>query len=336
MANEQGNQGGGTEDIRSLSPDERVRRARELAAEMRRQRAAERGEAAPTPAAPQEPATPQPAAEAPAPPAAEAAPTPAETLQPLPGEPEQPPTPAQPSTAPEPEREPVAAGPTTYPISTTPPPETPFSWRMAMGPAQKLLASVRAEAAAARARTPVAWSSRQASGKLTRRVLLLGGFWTGLGLTLATALSGLDFLFPRKVVGFGGPIAVPAEQIPQPGGDPIHVIRGKFWLVNLQPGEGTYAEFGEAGNGGLLALWHKCPHLGCTVPWRSDFVFGGSTGWFRCPCHGSTYTKGGVRVFGPAPRPMDTMAIEKQADGSIIVQTGDITQGGNNNPSRAI
>ena len=71
------------------------------------------------------------------------------------------------------------------------------------------------------------------------------------------------------------------------------------------------------------------------MPWRSGFTFESDQGWYRCPCHGSTYTKAGVRVFGPAPRSMDTMAIGIDANGNITVQTGDRTSGSADNPERA-
>jgi cytochrome b6-f complex iron-sulfur subunit len=58
-------------------------------------------------------------------------------------------------------------------------------------------------------------------------------------------------------------------------------------------------------------------------------------GWFRCPCHGSTYTDSGVRVFGPAPRSMDTMDISVSG-GRLAVNTGSITPGGPDNANRAI
>ena len=53
----------------------------------------------------------------------------------------------------------------------------------------------------------------------------------------------------------------------------------------------------------MLALYWKCVHLGCTVPWnagRSEFI---------CPCHGSVYNPNGVRIAGPAPRPLDYMGV---------------------------
>jgi len=166
---------------------------------------------------------------------------------------------------------------------------------------------------------------------VSRRTFLAGGFWSGLGLAMVGLLGApLSFLWPRKATGFGGKVTVPAAKVPAPGSEPIHIPEGKFYLANLAAGQ-------EESPGGLLALWHKCPHLGCSVPWRSDFEYGGSKGWYRCPCHGSTYTKGaGLLVFGPAPRPLDTMAIEMKDNGDVEVNTGAITKGGKDNPLRTV
>ena len=168
-----------------------------------------------------------------------------------------------------------------------------------------------------------------------RRKFILGSFWGGLGLTLLGSVGFmLDFIYPRNVRGFGGPVAAGKVSDFRAGTDPKHFLEGQFWLVNLDPAESRPG--GSGGGNGLLALWHKCPHLGCTVPWAKGFNFEGDTGWFRCPCHGSTYTKAGVRVFGPAPRSMDTMAIEIDGSGNIVVQTGTRTPGGTDNPTRAV
>jgi cytochrome b6-f complex iron-sulfur subunit len=168
-------------------------------------------------------------------------------------------------------------------------------------------------------------------------LFLLGGFWTGVSaLVVALAGSSLDFMWPRGVKGFGGPITVTPDRIPPAGGDPIRIVEGRFWLVNLEAGK---TPNGEDTPGGVLALWQKCPHLGCTVPWRSDFEYQARKGWFRCPCHGSTYTReGGVIVFGPAPRPLDVFPLKVQDDGSLIVQTGRAFEGTGSasNPSRAV
>ena len=172
---------------------------------------------------------------------------------------------------------------------------------------------------------------------LGRRAFIRGGFWGGLAVSGVASAFGLwNLLWPRRITGFGTTIKVPVDRIPKPGDPPSYYIEGRFYLVNLRPDEGAFKDFGKPGPGGLLALWQKCPHLGCRVPWRSDFNFEGEPGWFRCPCHGSTYTKAGIRVFGPAPRPMDTMALEMDPQGNLLVNTGKITPGGEDNPERVL
>ena len=168
---------------------------------------------------------------------------------------------------------------------------------------------------------------------VSRRSILRFGFWSGLGAMLAgMAACGVDLLYPRGVTGFGGRVSVEPGEVPQPG-EKRPIQRGRFWLVNLTE---------EQGGPGLLALWWKCPHLGCTVPWKETFIWPDPTtgadkqGWFRCPCHGSTYTDAGIRVFGPAPRSLDTMKLEVGSDGRISVDTGSTTNGGPDNPDRAV
>ena len=182
---------------------------------------------------------------------------------------------------------------------------------------------------------PGAQVSRPARSEMSRRNFIRLSFWSGLGLTLLGSVAAtLDFLYPRGIKGFGGPVpAGKASEFPR-GGDPKHNIIGQFWLVNLDPAETRPG--GSGGGEGLLALWHRCPHLGCTVPWRSGFAFEGDQGWFRCPCHGSTYTKSGIRVFGPAPRSMTTMSVEIDDGGNITVQTGARLSGSPTNPERAV
>ena len=172
---------------------------------------------------------------------------------------------------------------------------------------------------------------------LTRRVFILGGFWSTLGLALVGLLGpSLDFAWTRDPAGAARAVRVPKDSIPKPGDAPVRIPEGRFFLVNLEPGT---TPNGEETPGGLLALWQKCPHLGCTVPWRPDFTYGGRAGWFRCPCHGSTFTKeGGILVFGPSSRPMDRFQIDPQDDGSIVVKTGVTAalKGSPENPSQTV
>jgi cytochrome b6-f complex iron-sulfur subunit len=149
----------------------------------------------------------------------------------------------------------------------------------------------------------------------------------------------LNSLYPRRIEPFGGPVVVPAQAIPKAADPPRQNFEGHFLLVHLAPGEGRIANDDASTDGGLLALWWKCPHLGCTVPWKGDFMSPydalSRRGWFNCNCHGSTYTKAGVRVFGPATRSMDTMELTVNRDGSITVDTGKIRAGDSDNPRRA-
>ncbi len=180
---------------------------------------------------------------------------------------------------------------------------------------------------------------RAATGVTRRGVLKFGVFAAlfatmgGIGATL------INTLYPRGLSGFGLPVAVPASRIPAPGGPPLPVIEGHFLLVNLLPDEGRVASNTEPSAGGLLALWQKCPHLGCTVPWKADFVSPNDPlkrkGMFNCNCHGSTYTRAGALVRGPAIRAMDTVEIEVTKEG-IVVQTGKIRRGTNDNPRLAV
>lgn len=178
------------------------------------------------------------------------------------------------------------------------------------------------------------------SRKLARRSFLRVSAFSALSLFLGSQIAGfLGFFNLRKPTGFGGVVTVAANLVPAPGAEPVRVSEGKFWLVNLTGPEGDV--LGVGGTGGLMALYWKCPHLGCSVPWNGGFNgatvnFPGVIGWFRCPCHGSTYSRAGIRVFGPAPRPMDTMELTPNADGSLSVNTGVITRGTADNPLRAV
>lgn len=167
---------------------------------------------------------------------------------------------------------------------------------------------------------------------VTRRGVLRIGFWTSMGAIVAGAVgSSLGLIWPKRVQGFGGKISA-GEVSQYPPGSKTAIAEGRCYLVHLTE---------EQGGPGLLALWWKCPHLGCTVPWKDKFVWPDPTtgtpkeGWFRCPCHGSTFTDAGILVFGPAPRPMDTMKLTVE-NRRISIDTGDITPGGPDNKQRVL
>ena len=73
----------------------------------------------------------------------------------------------------------------------------------------------------------------------------------------------------------------------------------------------------------LLALWRKCPHLGCLVPSPCESVHR-----YQCRCHQSTYNILGEKMLkGPAERGLDRFAVLIEDDGTIVIDTAQYTQG---------
>ena len=142
---------------------------------------------------------------------------------------------------------------------------------------------------------------------LTRREFL-GWAWGAslLGLTGQAGAALFGFFKPRVEPGaFGGKIVAGELGEFQPG-TMSYIQRGRFFVSRLE-------------DGGLLALWHRCTHLGCTVPWRED------EGQFHCPCHSSLFNRRGEVTGGPAPRPLDFFPLSLQ-DGKLVVDTSQPTE----------
>jgi cytochrome b6-f complex iron-sulfur subunit len=122
-----------------------------------------------------------------------------------------------------------------------------------------------------------------------------------LGPTTKAAGSGTF----GDIVDVGGPTTV-RQQITEERG--AHFVpEGRFWLVAATDGE-------------LRALYQKCTHLGCRIP------FCPTSGWFECPCHRSIFDDVGEYVSGPAPRGMDHFPVS-EASGAVRVDTGSIQPG---------
>jgi len=64
---------------------------------------------------------------------------------------------------------------------------------------------------------------------------------------------------------------------------------------------------------GFYAVSAVCTHLGCITQWKPD------ADMIACPCHGSTFRPDGVKIEGPAPRPLPHFAISLTADGELVV-----------------
>jgi cytochrome b6-f complex iron-sulfur subunit len=139
------------------------------------------------------------------------------------------------------------------------------------------------------------------------------------------------FLWPQLSGGFGskvnaGKVSDIKNAIRSNKGF-YYLAEGRTWITeypttSVDKAKSIYGTSLLAGmEAGIVALYQKCPHLGCRVP---ECV---SSQWFECPCHGSQYNRVGEKKGGPAPRGMDRFAVTITADGSAVIDTAAPIQG---------
>jgi cytochrome b6-f complex iron-sulfur subunit len=165
---------------------------------------------------------------------------------------------------------------------------------------------------------------------VTRRQFFNRGILAGLGLAVAGfGGAALAFLWPSGASGFGGKINVGSVADVQKAIDakqPFYNASAKVYIQpypkqDVKKAQKVYPSTITAGMAqGYVALYQKCVHLGCRVPWCQ------TSQWFECPCHGSKYNRVGEKRGGPAPRGLDRFVLSVSG-GSIIVDTGVIVQG---------
>jgi cytochrome b6-f complex iron-sulfur subunit len=184
-----------------------------------------------------------------------------------------------------------------------------------------------------------------AQKRLSRRRFLRRSMLVVWGTaTVASVAGALDMLYPTLSgqAGVGGsqfgsvitvgprsqfPAALPKEfKLDQAG--VFHAITARAYIVHLAANtdfllhgvdlqgllnnqnivkdkDGTY----------WIALYQRCVHLGCTVPFRDDCDS------FKCPCHGSHYNVDGEYLDGPAPRSLDRFQMSLNGE-DVAVNTG--------------
>jgi len=179
---------------------------------------------------------------------------------------------------------------------------------------------------------PVAWVPPDAESiGVTRRQFfnrsIVGMMLVGISGFGAAVIA---FMWPQVSGGFGSAITVGKvddikKQI-QDGNGFAYYPNGRMWITEypasaLPKAEAVYSPAELTGmEAGVVALYQKCPHLGCRVPECQ------TSQWFECPCHGSQYNQVGEKKGGPAPRGMDRFAMS--VDGGVLtVDTGTVIQG---------
>jgi len=146
-------------------------------------------------------------------------------------------------------------------------------------------------------------------------------FFSALGIM---GINSLAFFWPRLSGGFGtdvdaGELAEVQSQVFTPDGSvlPLFVPEAKAYIVPAPSSLSDQYVGLQVETEGLMALFQRCVHLGCRVPWC------GPSQGFECPCHGSKYNSVGEWFAGPAPRNLDRFVVEVQ-NGRFIIKTGSV------------
>jgi cytochrome b6-f complex iron-sulfur subunit len=177
-----------------------------------------------------------------------------------------------------------------------------------------------------------------AKQRLSRRRFLRRSMLAVWGLSATASVGGaLYMLYPNLAGQFGSdftvgkktdfPAAVPTKYALGTAGV-FYVQEAKTYISHLAKDttfllQGTdlsdqlsSENFVKDSDGSYwVALYQRCVHLGCTVPFRDDCDS------FKCPCHGSHYNVNGEYLDGPAPRSLDRFAMSFSGT-DVVVSTG--------------
>lgn len=167
----------------------------------------------------------------------------------------------------------------------------------------------------------------------TRRAFLNRATVTLMSASLGGFAAALiAFLWKGAEGGFGskinaGKIDDVIGQIRSAGGF-LYLPEARSWVTEYPKEAISKAEVAYGGQGavfagmsaGVIALYQKCPHLGCRVPECR------TSQWFECPCHGSQYNRVGEKKGGPAPRGMDRFGVSIN-NGMMVIDTGSVFGG---------
>jgi Rieske Fe-S protein len=169
---------------------------------------------------------------------------------------------------------------------------------------------------------------------VSRRSFLRRALGAGVGLlSLEFIGASLAFAWPNITEGLGARIRIGTLQdilVAEPrfaAGQPFAATSANSFLVNAPAARalasGDEVSLPSPAARDLIALWRRCPHLGCQVPKLCE-----ERSRFECLCHGSTYNILGEKLAkGPAARGMDRFAVELDADGSVVIDTRQVLRG---------
>jgi len=140
-------------------------------------------------------------------------------------------------------------------------------------------------------------------------------------------LNSLAFFWPKLTGGFGSDVDAGAVEdllalTVTPAGTtvPVFIPEARAYVVPAPDSLSAQFEGRNVAAGGLMALFQRCVHLGCRVPWCATSI------GFECPCHGSKYNYVGEYFAGPAPRNLDRFVVEIRDGDRFVIRTGEIAE----------
>lgn len=155
----------------------------------------------------------------------------------------------------------------------------------------------------AKARSPKRPVGIEEGGSLwmTRRNFFSRAGWIAFFSFVVSMLIGsLRYMFPRVLFE-----PSPVFKAGYPDDYPVGTVTTKWvkeqrvWIVRNELG--------------IYAIFAQCTHLGCTPRWLD------AENKFKCPCHGSGFTREGINFEGPAPRPLERVQITLAEDGQLLI-----------------
>lgn len=181
-------------------------------------------------------------------------------------------------------------------------------------------------------------AAEMAKQYVSRRRFLRRSLLAVWGVAAATSVSAaLAMLYPSLAGQFGSALTI-GRKVDFPGAQPqnfkldiagifyhqtakayiVHLAKETTFLLQgttLETQLATETVVKDNDGSCWIALFQRCVHLGCTVPFRDDCVS------FKCPCHGSHYHVSGEFLDGPAPRSLDRFALSFHGE-TVVVDTG--------------
>ncbi len=154
---------------------------------------------------------------------------------------------------------------------------------------------------------------QKADDRIGRRGFLVAGIYGFLSVIAGSfGITSAAYLLraPKRKQGSAWADAgdISALKIGSPQKITFERTRTDGWKVSNQKDNAWVVKNAD---GALVAFSPLCTHLGCAYHWESR-AGRSKDGAFVCPCHGSTFSREGDVITGPANRPLDRYLVKRE------------------------